>query len=107
LRALRGELLQVIRRDDIEEQTINAAENDHAHDYEDDAQRLAANELGGNVSIAAEARLSAIDAALQRIEDGTYGYSAQSGVPIPLARLDAYPEALYTLEEQQVRDRRT
>jgi DnaK suppressor protein len=48
--------------------------------------------------------LSDIERALQKIEDGTYGLSDASGAPIPIARLEAIPEALYTLEEQKIRD---
>ena len=41
---------------------------------------------------------------VQKIEDGTYGLSDASGAPIPTERLEAAPEALYTLAEQQSRD---
>lgn len=36
-----------------------------------------------------------------RIKDGTFGYSIQSGVPIPDARLEADPAAELTVEEAQ------
>ncbi len=39
------------------------------------------------------AELAAIDAALARIEAGTYGLCADCGVTIPAARLQASPEA--------------
>ena len=45
--------------------------------------------LGGN----AEQVLSEIDAALQRIEDGTYGICANCGQEIPRERLEANPSA--------------
>jgi DnaK suppressor protein len=38
--------------------------------------------------------LSAVDAALQRIEDGVYGECTDCGVDIPAPRLHAAPEAL-------------
>src|SRR5690348_12330535 len=41
----------------------------------------------------AEARLLELDAALQRIADGSYGTCARCGRPIPAERLDARPEA--------------
>ena len=44
--------------------------------------------------------LADIDAALKRVEDGTYGYSILSGDPIPDERLEALPAARYTVEEQ-------
>jgi DnaK suppressor protein len=105
LRALRGEMLKVMRRNDIEQQSVNAEENDHALEFEDDAQRLAANELSGNLSTAEAARLEEIDRALQKIEVGNYGYSEESGEPIPVDRLEAQPQARYTLKEQEARDR--
>ena len=41
-----------------------------------------------------------IDAALQRIEDGTYGQCLRCGKPIPEERLKAMPTALYDTECQ-------
>jgi len=40
----------------------------------------------------------------KKIDDGTYGLSDASGAPIPIERLEATPEALYTLAEQKSRD---
>jgi DnaK suppressor protein len=42
---------------------------------------------------------------LQKIEEGTYGLSEISGEPIPRERLEAVPEALYTLSEESMRER--
>ena len=44
-------------------------------------------------------RLGAIRRALEKIEDGTYGWSDDSGKPIPKARLEAVPESVLTVEE--------
>jgi DnaK suppressor protein len=44
-------------------------------------------------------RLAAIDRALLRLDEGTYGRSVRSGVPIPDARLEADPAAELTVEE--------
>lgn len=46
-----------------------------------------------------------IDAALRRIEDGTYGYCEQTGDPISLERLDARPIATLSLEAQERHER--
>jgi DnaK suppressor protein len=43
-------------------------------------------------------QLREIDAALQRIEDRTYGVCQLTGEPIPKARMDAKPWAKYTIE---------
>jgi DnaK suppressor protein len=44
-------------------------------------------------------RLAAIDRALRRLDEGTYGRSVRSGVPIPDERLEADPAAELTVEE--------
>jgi DnaK suppressor protein len=50
--------------------------------------------------------ISKIDAALQRIEDGTYGYCEETGEPISLKRLDARPIATLSIEAQERHERR-
>ena len=50
--------------------------------------------------------ISKIDAALKRIDDGTYGYCEETGEPIGLARLDARPIATLSLEAQETHERR-
>ena len=47
-----------------------------------------------------------IDAALGRIEEGSYGYCEETGDPISLKRLDARPIATLSLEAQERRERR-
>jgi DnaK suppressor protein len=44
-------------------------------------------------------RLDAIERALHRLDDGTYGRSIRSGKPIPDERLEADPAAELTIEE--------
>jgi len=50
--------------------------------------------------------ISKIDAALQRIEDGTYGFCEETGEPISLKRLDARPIATLSVEAQERHERR-
>lgn len=47
-----------------------------------------------------------IDAALRRIEAGTYGYCEETGEPISLRRLDARPIATLSLEAQERHERK-
>ena len=49
--------------------------------------------------------IAKIDAALQRIEDGTYGYCEETGEPISLKRLEARPIATLSLEAQERHER--
>ena len=50
--------------------------------------------------------ISKIDAALSRIEDGSYGFCEETGEPISLKRLDARPIATLSLEAQERHERR-
>ena len=46
-----------------------------------------------------------IDAAIRRIEEGTYGYCEVTGDPIGLKRLDARPVATLSIEAQEAHER--
>lgn len=50
--------------------------------------------------------LPKIDAALQRIKDGSYGYCEETGEPIGIARLEARPIATLSVEAQERRELR-
>ena len=50
--------------------------------------------------------IAKIDAALQRIEDGTYGYCEETGEPISLRRLEARPIATLSIEAQERHEQR-
>jgi DnaK suppressor protein len=50
--------------------------------------------------------IAKIDAALGRIEDGSYGFCEETGEPIGLRRLDARPIATLSLEAQERHERR-
>ena len=49
--------------------------------------------------------INKIDSALQRIEDGTYGYCEETGDPIGLKRLEARPVATLSLEAQEMHEK--
>tara|TARA_B100000674_G_C37352216_1_gene694634 strand:+ start:154 stop:561 length:408 start_codon:yes stop_codon:yes gene_type:complete len=49
--------------------------------------------------------ISKIDAALQRIENGSYGYCDETGDPISIKRLEARPVATLSLEAQEMHER--
>jgi DnaK suppressor protein len=50
--------------------------------------------------------IAKIDAALERISDGTYGFCEETGEPIGLKRLDARPIATLSVEAQERHERR-
>ncbi len=50
--------------------------------------------------------ISKIDEALQRLEDGSYGFCEETGEPISLKRLDARPIATLSIEAQERHERR-
>lgn len=66
----------------------------------DDATNLYEDELDEGIVEHLREKLAAVERAEQRLKDGTYGMSVQSGEPIPDARLEAVPWAERTVEEQ-------
>jgi DnaK suppressor protein len=50
--------------------------------------------------------ISKIDAAIARIDEGTYGFCEETGEPISLRRLDARPIATLSIEAQERHERR-
>ena len=51
-------------------------------------------------------QLAAVERAEQRLADGTYGLSIESGEPIPDERLEAVPTAELTADEERARTQR-
>jgi DnaK suppressor protein len=63
------------------------------------AQPLAQQGVDDAVAAGLRDRLAALDRALERVEDGSYGRSIRSGAPIPDERLEADPAAELTVQE--------
>jgi DnaK suppressor protein len=78
-------------------------ENAETGDAADAAQSLTAEGMDDSIAGTLRDRLAAIDRALRRLDDGSYGRSVRSGVPIPDERLDADPAAELTVEEAKAR----
>jgi len=104
LTKLRDELTDATHGEELEQKEINAESSGQAEEYEDDAQRLATLELQGNLVARNAQRLAQVNRALEKIAEGTYGLSDASNEPIPKERLEATPEAVYTVAEQAVRE---
>ena len=73
-------------------------------DSGDESQYLFEREVDATLGQQFGQELKDVSRALEKIEEGTYGLSDRSGEPIPRGRLEAIPEALYTIEEQQRRE---
>lgn len=102
LEELRAELTRIVRG--MEEDQRDRAEDEEdftEHDSGDMSQSLFTREMDATVEQVAERRLQSVERALEKIEEGTYGLSDESGEPIPQGRLEAVPEAIRTVEEQQ------
>jgi DnaK suppressor protein len=104
LTKLRQQLLSATQSEQSEEIAINATSAAEAHEFEDDAQRLALLEVEGAAEARSQQRLAQIERALQKITDGTYGRSDLSGDSIPRDRLEALPESIYTFAESKSLD---
>jgi DnaK suppressor protein len=72
-------------------------------DISDAAQPLTAEGIDDSITESLRDRLAALDRALKRLDEGTYGFSVRSGKPIPEARLEADPAAELTVEEASER----
>lgn len=86
------------RRGDLEE-------IERATDPADDAEVIESEEVDDALAAQLREELAAVERAEQRVEEGTYGLSVETGEPIPLGRLEAIPWAERTAEEQERFDR--
>jgi DnaK suppressor protein len=81
-------------------------ENEPLADPNDRATIEEENLLEQRVRDRERKHLRKIEAALNRIDAGTYGYCLETGEPIGLRRLLVRPTAEYCLEVQEVHERR-
>lgn len=102
---LRADLIAAADASESDEAEVKSQRVDSAAELEEDAQAFDALERDGNLVVRDVARLERVDRALQKIEEGNYGLSDKSGEPIARERLQAVPEALYTLSEEQALER--
>ena len=91
-----GELESVARRLGVELRQVldEAASEDDANLIEEEAKDQA-------LARSHRRQLKAIERAEQRLADGTYGFSVESGEPIPAKRLERIPWAERTKEEEE------
>ncbi|MDP9426105.1 MAG: TraR/DksA family transcriptional regulator [Actinomycetota bacterium] len=71
------------------------------HDSSDMSRSIFTREMDATVGNVMEGRLDFVERAMQKIEEGTYGFSDVSGEQISKGRLEAVPEAIYKVDEQR------
>ena len=94
---------QAVRLEDEAHQLIEEAEmGDVQFDDEGGEGDTMVVERERDLALSAQARetITEIDAAIGRIQEGTYGYSTTSGRPIPRERLEAIPWATELVSEK-------
>ena len=89
-------------------ETLAALQNE-SENHSDIADR-ASSETDRAIELRARDRqrklIAKIEAALTRIDDGSYGFCIETGDPISLRRLDARPIATLSVEAQERHERR-
>ncbi len=78
---------------------LNVRPDCSIHDLADAAAFKENQERNASLAVQQRERLSAIEAALERMEGGTYGVSENTGELIPFDRLLALPWARTTIDE--------
>ncbi|MHB8913286.1 MAG: TraR/DksA family transcriptional regulator [Lysobacter sp.] len=104
LTRLREELMATGRAAVREEAELQQDSLNESQGSGDDAQKTTLQDNDAALFVRNRQRLGAIDRALQKIDEGTYGVSDESGAPIPQDRLEAIPESLCTVAEEAARE---
>ena len=99
VQAKRAEVQSSLEAAEREWSQDRSAEDEQGADISDPAQPLTAQFENEAITASLRDRLAALDRAEQRLDDGTYGRSVESGLPIPDERLEADPAAELTIEE--------
>ena len=88
-------------------QTLNNLQNEN--EAKPDITDRASEEIDRSFELRTRDRerklINKINAALQRIEDGSYGYCEETGEPIGLKRLEARPVATLSIEAQEMHEK--
>ena len=88
-------------------QTLNNLQSDN--EAKPDITDRASEEIDRSFELRTRDRerklINKINSALQRIEDGSYGYCEETGEPIGIKRLEARPVATLSLEAQEMHEK--
>ena len=104
LAAERDEVQKLLSETEAAGREDRDSEDQTDADIADPAQSLTQQGMDDAIAESLRNRLAALDRAQQRLADGTYGQSVQSGQPIPDARLEADPAAELTVGEAAARE---
>jgi DnaK suppressor protein len=104
VRAERAEVASLLAGTETAGQQDRATE-DETGDIADPAQSLTAQGMDDAIAASLRDRLAALDRAEQRLDNGTFGRSVRSGLPIPDERLEADPAAELTVEEARAAEK--
>jgi DnaK suppressor protein len=91
--------------DEAARQDREAETADDPLDQGDAAQSLTAEYEDDAIAESLRDRLDRIERALRRVDDGSWGRSVRSGMPIPAERLEADPAAELTVAEAAEQER--
>lgn len=104
LAAERDEVQKLLAETEASGREDRDSEDQQDADIDDPAQSLTQQGMDDAIAESLRDRLGALERAEQRLSDGTYGRSVQSGQPIPDARLEADPAAELTVGEAAARE---
>jgi len=97
-------------KDEILRSSRETLENLQDSEQHPDLTDRASSETDRTLELRARDRqrklIAKIDEALERIEDGSYGYCEETGEPIGVKRLDARPIATLSVEAQERHEKR-
>lgn len=101
---LRDAIAAVNHTASLEDETgdLSIGTDDH---IADSATETFMRELDGGLEENAERLLEEIEAALRRIDEGTYGMCGVCGRPIPEERLEAVPYATLCIDDKRAQER--
>jgi DnaK suppressor protein len=102
---LEAEVAELTERFNSDAQELVENVNPDPGDIEDSAQADALRFRSKSLLDRDRARLAQVEAALARMEDGSYGICEDTDEPIPFRRLELEPTTRYSIEAQQARER--
>lgn len=105
LEALQQQILRGEEKAITDERDALEVHGEEPEDAGDRSVIMAQHEVSLALHDVDKRRLSDIERAIQKIREGTYGLSDLSGNPIPEARLNATPEAIFTVQEEEHRQK--